>query len=362
MVLTRRRLVGVAALVVLSAGALAGSPVAAQPVPPGNLLVRKSVVDLTAQEKADFVAAVVALKEAPSPYNDNLSWYDQFVYWHKHAFKCGLNASHMTPAFLAWHRQFLLMFEEALASVAGEEMAIPYWDWPDPNAAAVIFSDDFMGGDGDPQQGYAVTTGPFRKGNFYLNVVDPKAMDPYRYRYLVRRLGADKIGERLPFELPTAEDIETALAIEKYDVAPFDVTSNPSKSFRNNLEGWRGEDGMHCEKGWVVPFGHKHEPHVMHNVVHLWTAGLWGPEDAPKAGTMALNTSNNDPVFWLHHAMVDRVWWLWQQQHDPDYRPLSGQPYGQNLNDPMWPYRTIGLDVAPADVLDVEQLGYTYDS
>ena len=25
--------------------------------------------------------------------------------------------------------------------------------------------------------------------------------------------------------------------------------------------------------------------------------------------------SPGDPVFWLHHAMVDRVWWIWQMQN-----------------------------------------------
>lgn len=25
--------------------------------------------------------------------------------------------------------------------------------------------------------------------------------------------------------------------------------------------------------------------------------------------------STNDPIFFLHHAMIDRVWWLWQQQN-----------------------------------------------
>ena len=360
--LLTRRLVLSTIVAVLISGPLLGAAGRAQPAPPGGLLVRKNVLDLTAEEKADFVAAILELKETKSPYYDNLSWYDQFVYWHKQAFKCGLNAAHMTPAFLPWHRQFLLMFQEALSEVAGKPIALPYWDWTDPETTEVVFSDDFMGGNGNPKRGYAVTTGPFRKGRWYLNVVDPKVFDPYRFRHLVRRFGADKIGTKDPFVLPSPADLEAALSIENYDVAPYDVTSDPARSFRNNLEGWRGEAGMHCESGWMVPFGHSHEPHVMHNVVHLWVAGLWGPEASPHAGTMALNTSLNDPVFWLHHAMVDRTWWLWEQRHGQSYRPESGQPFGQNLNDPMWPYRTVGLDVAPAHVLDTEELGYTYDS
>lgn len=30
---------------------------------------------------------------------------------------------------------------------------------------------------------------------------------------------------------------------------------------------------------------------------------------------LELTASPNDPLFFLHHAQVDRVWWLWQQQN-----------------------------------------------
>jgi len=30
-------------------------------------------------------------------------------------------------------------------------------------------------------------------------------------------------------------------------------------------------------------------------------------------------TSPGDPLFFLHHAMLDRVWWIWQMQ-DPEMR------------------------------------------
>lgn len=32
---------------------------------------------------------------------------------------------------------------------------------------------------------------------------------------------------------------------------------------------------------------------------------------------MLPGTSPNDPVFFLHHCNVDRLWWQWQQNH-PD--------------------------------------------
>ena len=35
----------------------------------------------------------------------------------------------------------------------------------------------------------------------------------------------------------------------------------------------------------------------MHNLVHRWVGGSMGP-----------GTSPNDPVFFLHHCNVDRIW------------------------------------------------------
>jgi len=33
-------------------------------------------------------------------------------------------------------------------------------------------------------------------------------------------------------------------------------------------------------------------------------------------GDFILMTAPNDPVFYLHHAQVDRLWWMWQHQGD----------------------------------------------
>jgi hypothetical protein len=70
----------------LSALLLAGSTITSTAMPstapPVPLRVRKDVKDLTPQEKADFVAAVLKLKQTPSPWNAKFSYYDQFVWWH----------------------------------------------------------------------------------------------------------------------------------------------------------------------------------------------------------------------------------------------------------------------------------------
>lgn len=78
----------------------------------------------------------------------------------------------------------------------------------------------------------------------------------------------------------------------------------------------------------------------LHDAVHVWVGG-----------TMAnVGYAAFDPLFWAHHCMVDRVWWLWQQSNRMNAVPSAGweglvlEPF--NL--------TIG------DVLNANALGFDY--
>ena len=53
----------------------------------------------------------------------------------------------------------------------------------------------------------------------------------------------------------------------------------------------------------------------------------WGPHDTGHnwiGGHMARWASPTDPAFWFHHAQVDRIWALWQQNHPNEIADLSG--------------------------------------
>jgi tyrosinase len=353
----------------------------ASPVADGELRVRKNAASLTAGEKLNFVDAVLALKKKPSPWVDGLSVYDTFVLWHRDAFGCAVMAAHMGPAFFPWHRQFVLLFEEQLR-VIEPTVTIPYWDWTVDNTRdAAVWGNDLMGGDGDPVADYAVTTGPFRKGKWTINIFDYS--DQQRVPFLVRQFGAGHLAPNLP----TVEQLEVALSIPVYDVAPWNTMLTPGVSFRNALEGWQDCVSESCDP----EDGHNPVctgPHNFHNGVHLWIAGEYklaheggrdlNPNGSPVAdvvatpaadddtpnlfGTMAANSSLNDPVFWLHHANIDRIWNEWMRRHGQEYLPISGGPIGHNLDDHMWPFSHIGLMVTPRDVLDSTALGYRYDT
>ncbi len=50
-----------------------------------------------------------------------------------------------------------------------------------------------------------------------------------------------------------------------------------------------------------------------HNTVHRVVGGTSSdPTGRPVYGTMSTSASPKDPIFWLHHAMVDNIWAHWQ--------------------------------------------------
>jgi tyrosinase len=71
---------------------------------------------------------------------------------------------------------------------------------------------------------------------------------------------------------------------------------------------------------------------------------------------MILSTSPNDPVFFLNHANVDRLWAEWQTAHPgKTYAPDVGSP-GNSAESPMPPFG----NTTPRDVETITRLGYRY--
>lgn len=334
------------------------------------LRVRRDVRTLTPKERKEFVKAILKLKKVPSPYTPGLSYYDQFVAWHRSLYVCdptlphgSMPMAHAGPLFLPWHRQFLLLFENALRDVSGnKDLTVPYWDWTRPESTASVFQEDFMGGDGDPTDGYTVHSGPFRKGQWPLTI-QPLGWNeqPSRSPWLVRAFGTLPTASTLP----TPQDVQASLSIPLYDVPPYDTTSDWRLSFRNHLEGFRDLPGQHSmvcgSDGFMVlqPLN----PPNLHNTVHGWVCGLLSVTSDGRFvfGTMGLATSPNDPVFFLHHANIDRIWDQWQHLHGvPSYLPVSGHP-GNDIDSLLMPFQEVGLLVTPRQLEDSAALGYRYE-
>ena len=322
----------------LAFGAAAASAIAlrVQQVKAGApVQVRKNAKFLTADEKARLIYAIKRTKELPSRFDPTSSAYDYYVAIHYAAYYNPGMPAHMAPAFGPWHRWLLLLLEQDLQRT-DPEITVPYWDWTvDQSPDAYVWADDLMGGNGDPNDRWIVKTGPFRQGEWSLQLVDPVSLDQDGTIFdLQRHFGVYVSGGVPTTTLPTAGDIAGALAIPVYDVEPWDDMSDPSKSFRNNLEGFRyAADGTKL-------------PSENHNRVHNWIGG-----------PMSEGASPNDPVFWLHHSMVDMIYAQWQQRWGSPYLPTSGARDYENLYDRMWRMGDVTIDA----VLDHRALGYVYD-
>ena len=214
------------------------------------------------------------------------------------------NRAHGGPIFLPWHRMYLLRLEQQLQRVSGNaDAGLPYWDW----ATA--------GGDLPPADQARSRAVDRRRTSAPAGDRSPPGRWPRppgahrgaRRRAVVRPAPAHRAGRRprRSTTLPRTADVRAALTETTYDRAPWDISV---RVHRNLVEGW--------------PNGPQ-----LHNRVHVWVGG-----------DMLPGTSPNDPVFFLNHCNVDRIWESWMTRTGaPTGRPApsADAPAGHRLNDAM---------------------------
>ena len=61
-------------------------------------------------------------------------------------------------------------------------------------------------------------------------------------------------------------------------------------------------------------------------------------------------TAAYDPIFWAHHCMIDRLWYLWQLRHPGRRGPRRGCSTRRWRRSPM----------TVRETLDITGLGYDY--
>lgn len=291
--------------------------------------VRRNIVT-NASVRDAFVQGVLALKAEqtgptttqfgiPGPAR-KLSTYDLFVVWHHLAMmrmtpvnQNSRNAAHSGPVFLPWHRLMLLLFEAQIQRVLGDDtFALPYWDWAvDGNLPAAqqrtapLWTPAGIGGSvlaSSDSPGEPVPNGPFTDPHFVRIASNGWAQLLQTDRALLRNVGGGGIST-----LPTTAQVTSLLGQNAYDQAPW---SRSSGKLRNRLEGWSPPGGR------------------MHNRVHVFIGGDMGPASSP-----------NDPVFFLNHCNVDRIWEAWMRDHGRVYVPAANAPVslkGHRIGDQLY--------------------------
>lgn len=284
--------------------------------------IRKNAADMTQSEINAFIDALLTLKNTMTVTDNGIeiSIYDRFVAAHI-ALSDAIgrtgpdgnplaNLGHGSSAFLPWHRALIDEFENALQSV-NPDVFLPYWDWTDLDSNMnVIFQDDFMGPDGTGgRRGQFVETGYFSLANGWGVRRDLSGARWSGVRNGTVSLQRNFGGRRGNATLGTLSDVNSLL----------NATSDYS-GFRNVLETG------------------------MHGAAHIWVGGT--------AGNVA--ASPNDPIFWMLHANVDRIWAEWQinGRWGSDFYPASGEAYGHNLFDEMFPWDRGAVTISP-DLADL---------
>ncbi|XP_030578560.1 5,6-dihydroxyindole-2-carboxylic acid oxidase isoform X2 [Archocentrus centrarchus] len=288
-------------------------------------VVRRNVMQLSADEKRAFVNALDQAKRAVHPdlviatrhYSnifgpdgntmqfENITIYNYFVWSHYYSVSKtflgagqasfgGVDFSHEGPGFLTWHRYHLLQLERDMQDMLqNPSFALPYWNFA-------------IGG----------------------NTCD------------IRRNPAGNVNRPMVQRLPEPQDVADCLQVNTFDTPPYYSTS--SDSFRNTVEGYSAPKG-------------NYDPIVrsLHNLAHLFLNGTGGQT----------HLSPNDPIFVLLHTYTDAIFDEWLRRHSPDAAvyPEQNAPIGHNRGYnmvPFWPPVTNSEMFATAP----ENLGYSYEA
>jgi tyrosinase len=194
---------------------------------------------------------------------------------------------HVPPLFLPWHRAYLYTFEQYVQDQASGA-TIPWWDWTSDLSHSVGVPTAFS-------DVLDAQNKPNPLLNSYIDI--PTALPPIK-RYTLRF-------PLSPTLLPPKEALADVLSRCDYT------------DFSNALLN-------------------------LHDYVHGWTGG-------PTGDMGVRQTASFDPIFFTHHSMVDRIWYLWQTQCHADNIPLD------ILDIPLQPF-----NLRVRDVLDISRLGYLY--
>lgn len=196
--------------------------------------------------------------------------------------------------FLPWHRAYILYFEHA-ARDQDANTVLPWWDWTSGRSHRT----------GVPTA-FSAETAKNQPNPLYKSHISVPNANPPLDRDTLRFPGD-------PNQLPEPSDLRALYAITNFE------------EFSDELQ-------------------------QIHNFIHGWTGGISVVDGQQVGGDMGVvATAAFDPIFWSHHCMIDRIWYLWQLKNGVNNIPAY------YLSQILTPFR-----FTVRDVLDIGALGYEY--
>jgi hypothetical protein len=191
---------------------------------------------------------------------------------------------HGTAHFFTWHRMYLYFFERVLRAASGDpEFALPYWDYTNPMT------------DRD-SQGNVKRAQRWRIPDDFTNETIPSTGDKPLPNPLYEPRRVVGFGGTVDPNLEET-NIDSVLNVEKF----VDRQPNPANPGQTIDQGFqRSLDGG------------------LHGYIHCMVGSAC---IAPYMGVVAV--SANDPVFYHHHANVDRLWSCWMNRWGKNANPTK---------------------------------------
>ncbi|KAK5105825.1 hypothetical protein LTR62_002105 [Meristemomyces frigidus] len=284
--------------------------------------------------------------------------------------------THDSVLFPAWHRTYMALFEQQFMSVvnqiagqfpaaqqpymygAASTMRFPFWDWaaaPRPGYPTLpnIVSQKYVTVNGPT--GSQTIINPLFRHDF----VDPTDMyySPFINWHVTLRYPGSNNWDASSQEseaISAFDNIRTSMQDQLYQLF---TTCSDYLHFSNDDAGSSSTSCSNSLEG-------------IHNTIHT-TAG--GPGTATTSGghMTYLATAAFDPIFWLHHCNVDRLFALWQSQNPSAYGGSQPAPHDtwtiaqgttQDANSPLTPFLKDGNGNfwTTNEVKDWTTFGYTY--
>jgi tyrosinase len=281
-----------------------------------GVLIRREVRSLTDDTLQWYAKAVARMKSRP-PTEPTSWWYQAAIHGSRQSPQKDLynQCKHGSWYFLAWHRMYVYYFEEiarvAVVELEGpDDWALPYWN-------------------------YAIDREHAKLPDAFREPDDPE-INPLYVKQRHQREGS----------IP---GINEGAALGKRITSEAEAKALACTHFIGDtmLEGFGGGRGPFEAKLWSETGMVELSPHNnVHNAVGK--GGWMADEDAAAA----------DPIFWLHHGNIDRIWADWQQNFGA---PTESEWLDQRFE--FFDSEGKKAKKACREVLDtVKQLGYEYDT
>lgn len=344
-------------VLVVAAAAAGAAAVPLRPARAAAQYTRPNVTSLAGQKMLRIYARGVEemlKKPADHPHN-----------WFRNAFVHMMDCPHGNWWFYVWHRGYIGYFEQTIRAVTGEaSFVLPYWDWTQlPQIPDGMF-DDFLTPTSAPFAPYTGNLARFTKfmkpalTEYWANLsADQLAQLEKRGYKSIDDVWSDILGYTLikcdpPKDPPDIVPIAGNQAFVITGGARYLSRDNPdldgktaaNVDLRIILGGLSPKefniaDAPHSFTSSKTSSHHVPPPDSTvfstlegfpHNKVHNYIGGYGSietsdPQPGP-FGNMTNNLSPIDPVFFLHHANMDRLWDVWtrkQQAMGLPHRPAD---------------------------------------